>query len=155
MHKDKHTPHSEPSRSDGCQCESSVPERGSWYHSFSLSLSVFLCHSEALRCVRSYIHHLSRASILYLAHTLKQATLLSPLLSKKLRDLVAKRPNAPLVSHLDITFISCNLLLGLCQRGDHYGSLSLHYGCAIISAGINTKDGVHGIYNSLLFQVSK
>lgn len=56
-------------------------------HSPSICLSVFLCHSDALRCVRSYIHHLSKASVLYLAnthrHTLKRATLLSPLLYKK------------------------------------------------------------------------
>lgn len=70
-HIDILTPNSEPSRSNGCQCESSVPECAPWYHSFSLCLclSVFLRHSYALRCAGSYIHHLSRASVLYLAHT--------------------------------------------------------------------------------------
>lgn len=91
-HKDKHAAHSERCRRDGCQCECSVPEPASWYHSFSLCLclSVFLCHSDALRCIRSYIHHLqslcSLSGVLSLPHThmhtLKQTTLLSPLLSK-------------------------------------------------------------------------
>ncbi len=51
-----HTVHSEPSRSDGCQCESSVPERRSWYHSFSLCLSVFslsLRRSEVCKIIHS------------------------------------------------------------------------------------------------------
>lgn len=45
--------------------QSSLPDI---IHSPRLCLSVFLCHSDALRCVRSYIHHLCRTSVLYLIH---------------------------------------------------------------------------------------
>lgn len=108
-------------------------------HSHSVCLSFFLSHSDALRCVRSYIHHLSRASVFfYLAHTHTQAgnTFCPFYYQKKKRE--KKRgfwwlndPMHPLISHLDITFISCNLFRGLCQRGSHYASLSLLYGYAV------------------------
>lgn len=73
-------------------------------HSHSVCLSFFLSHSDALRCVRSYIHHLSRASVFFLSgshtHSSRQH-ILSLLLSKEKKRkekgvLVAKRPNAPL-----------------------------------------------------------
>lgn len=84
-HKDKHTQYIQsPADAMGANVNPLFQSAGpDIIHSPSVCLS-FLCHSDALRCVRSYIHHLSRASILYLTHTLKQATLLSPLLSKKI-----------------------------------------------------------------------
>lgn len=104
IHKDKHAAHSEVTAANVDPLfQSADPDI---IHP-PLCLSVSRRHSDALRCVRSDIHHLSRPFILYPAHTdthtLQHATLLSPLLSKKLRDLVAKRPNAPLVSLISIS----------------------------------------------------
>lgn len=67
---------------------------------------------------------------------------------ERIRILVAKCPSGPLVD------ITCHAIFSMSrfQRGDHY---RLHCGCTIISAGINTKDEAHVIYNSLLSQVSK
>lgn len=48
-----------------------------------LCLSVFLCHSDALRCVRSYIHHLSRALVIYPTHTHSSRQHFCPLLYEK------------------------------------------------------------------------
>lgn len=100
-------------------------------------LSFFLSHSDAVRCVRSYIHHLSRASVFYLAFTHSSRQHFCPFYYQERKE--KKRgirwlndPMHPLISHLDITFISCNLFHGLCQRGSHYASLSLLYGYAVI-----------------------
>lgn len=122
--------------------------------SFTLPLSVSL----SLTCPELYT--ITHSSYLWrlqcMTHKTTHAHAGNPFvpsfLKERIRILVAERPSGPPCHpYLDIT---CNATFSMCrfQWEDHY---SLHCGCTIISAGINTKDEVHGIYNQLLSQVSK
>lgn len=115
-----------------------------------LSVSLSLSCPESYR---SHIHHICWAFGAWhtKTHTYTWETPLSPLFKRKTIGFWwLNAPVAPL-SPSSWCHTSC-FSMGRFQRADHS---SLHHGSTIISAGINTKDNVCGIYNWLLSQVRK